>query len=186
MLGTSDRRTSEIKSALCELPELIFRVIDEEEKIAVAARGLKDAPYAFFIGRQRDYLAALEGALKLKEISYIHTECYPAGELKHGTISLINDGIPVVVLFSDGTVRDKTLSNLKEVMARGARTIAFTPPSEEVLEVASVTLTIPPTDNLLAPIVLATALQLFAYHAAKERGTDIDQPRNLAKSVTVE
>ena len=176
----------QLKMELKRLPELIGRVIDDERRIALAARELKDAPYAFFIGRQRDYLAALEGALKLKEISYIHTECYPAGELKHGTISLINEGVPVIVLLTDDRIKDKTFSNLKEVMARGAKAIAFTQEPSEASKAASVTVEIPKSSAFLTPIVLATALQLFAYHVAKERGTDIDQPRNLAKSVTVE
>jgi len=134
-----------------------------------------------------NYPVALEGALKLKEISYIHAEGYPAGEMKHGPIALINEQMPVVVLIPHDGVFQKTLSNLKEVESRGGRIIVVTDaPSPELEEVAADVLTVPRTNELLTPTLLTIPLQLLAYHVAVYRGTDVDQPRNLAKSVTVE
>ena len=134
-----------------------------------------------------NYPVALEGALKLKEISYIHAEGYPAGEMKHGPIALINEELPVIVLIPHDAVFHKTLSNLKEVESRGGRIIVVTDaPSPELEDVAWETMTVPRTNELLTPILLTIPLQLLAYHVAVYRGSDVDQPRNLAKSVTVE
>ena len=130
---------------------------------------------------------ALEGALKLKEISYIHAEGYPAGEMKHGPIALINEELPVVVLIPQDGLFQKSLSNLKEVESRGGRIIVVTDaPSPDLEEVAWEVLSVPKTTEYLTPILLTIPLQLLAYHVAVYRGTDVDQPRNLAKSVTVE
>ena len=141
----------------------------------------------YFIGRGSDYAAALEGSLKMKEISYIHTEAYPAGELKHGTISLIEKGTPVVALCSQEDVFEKMLSNIKEVKARGANVIVFTKKKflSEFKNQENV-FVIPDTDDNFSGITLAVALQLLSYYTALSRGCDIDKPRNLAKSVTVE
>lgn len=170
-----------------KLPALINSAIEDEELIYEAAKEIKEADNLFFIGRQSDYIAALEGSLKLKEISYIHSECYPAGELKHGTISLITEGTPVIVLMCEKRMRAKTLSNLKEVSARGAKTVAVCPLDTDVAAVADIVIGVPDTESsFVAPIALATTLQLLSYHTAILRGADVDQPRNLAKSVTVE
>jgi glucosamine--fructose-6-phosphate aminotransferase (isomerizing) len=140
-----------------------------------------------YLGRGINYPVALEGALKLKEISYIHAEGYPAGEMKHGPIALINEELPVVVLIPQDALFQKSLSNLKEVESRGGRIIVVTDaPSPDLEEVAWEVLSVPKTTELLTPILLTIPLQLLAYHVAVYRGTDVDQPRNLAKSVTVE
>ena len=140
-----------------------------------------------FIGRHTGYPAALEGALKLKEISYIHAEGYPAGELKHGPIALVEAGVPVVAVATECHVYPKILSNIQEVKARGAEVIAMaTEGDAEIASIADHVLYVPRTHELFAPVVVTVPLQLLAYHIAKLRGCDVDQPRNLAKSVTVE
>jgi glucosamine--fructose-6-phosphate aminotransferase (isomerizing) len=134
-----------------------------------------------------NYPLALEGALKLKEISYIHAEGYAAGEMKHGPIALISEHMPVVVAATRGKTLDKILSNIEQVQARSGRVIALTEEDNEaVMSKAEVIIPVPAASELLMPIVLALPLQLLAYHIAVLRGTDVDQPRNLAKSVTVE
>lgn len=184
--GVSENDAKKHIDEIKKLPTLINTAIKSEELIYEAAKEIKNASNLFFIGRQSDYIAALEGSLKLKEISYIHSECYPAGELKHGTISLITEGTPVIVLMCEKRMRAKTLSNLKEVSARGAKTIVVCPLDTDVASVADVVIGVPDTESLVAPIALGTTLQLLSYHTATLRGTDVDQPRNLAKSVTVE
>ena len=145
------------------------------------------APTVLFIGRHTGYPAALEGALKLKEISYIHAEGFPAGELKHGPIALVEEGVPVVAIATQCHIYPKMLSNIQEVRARGAEVIAVvTEGDTEAPALADHVLEVPATPELLAPVVVTVPLQLFAYHVAKLRGCDVDQPRNLAKSVTVE
>ncbi|MGH2547449.1 MAG: SIS domain-containing protein, partial [Actinomycetota bacterium] len=140
-----------------------------------------------FIGRHTGYPAALEGALKLKEISYIHAEGYPAGELKHGPIALVEPGMPVVAVATECHVYPKVLSNIQEVKARGADVIAVaTEGNAEIRQYADHVLEVPRTPELLSPVVVSVPLQLLAYRIAKLRGCDVDQPRNLAKSVTVE
>ena len=140
-----------------------------------------------FIGRHTGYPAALEGALKLKELSYVHAEGYPAGELKHGPIALVEEGVPVVAVATECHVYPKVLSNIQEVRARGARVIAIASEGdEEISRHADHVLFVPRVPELFAPVVVAPPLQLLAYHVAKLRGCDVDQPRNLAKSVTVE
>jgi glutamine---fructose-6-phosphate transaminase (isomerizing) len=155
--------------------------------VSALARRFAGAHDLLFIGRHTGYPAALEGALKLKEISYVHAEAYPAGELKHGPIALIEEGTPVVAVATECHVYRKMVSNIQEVRARGAEVIAgATEGDEEVSGVAQHVLYVPRTPELLAPVVVSVPLQLFAYAMAKERGCDVDQPRNLAKSVTVE
>ena len=130
---------------------------------------------------------ALEGSLKLKEISYVPAEGYPAGEMKHGPIALVDEYCPVVAVLGEGTVREKTLSNVEETVARGANVIAVAHEGDtEARRVARVVLPVPETPEILAPFVSSVPLQLLAYHVAKDRGLDVDKPRNLAKSVTVE
>lgn len=174
-------------AALRELPERIESVLAREERIRGAAEKICGATDLFFIGRGADCAVAAEGSLKLKEISYIHSESYPAGELKHGTISLIVPGVPVVVLFADPRLRDKMVGNLREVAARGALTLAIAPETvREAREAADVFLPFPEYDAFCTPIAEVSILQLLAYHTAVLRGCDVDRPRNLAKSVTVE
>ncbi len=140
-----------------------------------------------YLGRGINYPIALEGALKLKEISYIHAEGYPAGEMKHGPIALIDEEMPVVVTVTKNKTYEKVLSNVEEVRARGGMVIAVaTEGDEEITKKAQDVIYIPETDPMVAPIVLVVPLQLLAYHVADLKGTDVDQPRNLAKSVTVE
>lgn len=169
-----------------KLPDAIMHAIRSEDAIIEVAEEIKDAENLFFIGRRADHIAAIEGSLKLKEISYIHSEAYPAGELKHGTISLITDKTPVVALFGDREMIPKMLSNLKEAASRGAKSIAISSPNKDIAEVADIMVDMPRVGELFFPIAMASMLQLLAYHTALKRGCDVDQPRNLAKSVTVE
>jgi glucosamine--fructose-6-phosphate aminotransferase (isomerizing) len=180
----------EIKQTLDELDELPAKVqeaIGLDEQVRGIAERLREVDDVLFIGRHTGYPAALEGALKLKEISYIHAEGCPAGELKHGTIALLEEGFPVVAVATRCHVYPKMLSNIQEVRARGADVIAVaTRGDSEIGRVAQHVLEVPETAELLAPVVVTVPLQLLAYHVAKLRGCDVDQPRNLAKSVTVE
>jgi len=172
---------------LVALPHAVKDILAGEAAVERIARRYGKASDFLYLGRGVNYPVALEGALKLKEISYIHAEGYPAGEMKHGPIALINEQMPVVVLIPHDGVFQKTLSNLKEVESRGGRIIVVTDaPSPELEEVAADVLTVPRTNELLTPTLLTIPLQLLAYHVAVYRGTDVDQPRNLAKSVTVE
>ncbi len=165
----------------------IEAVIGKERQIEKIARKYGKAHDFLYLGRGINYPVALEGALKLKEISYIHAEGYSAGEMKHGPIALIDENMPVVVLIPNDNVFEKTLSNLKEVESRNGRIIAVTDHhNAELEEVAWEIITVPQTHRLLTPVLLTVPLQLLAYHIAVYRGTDVDQPRNLAKSVTVE
>jgi len=172
---------------LVALPHAVKDILAREAAVERIARRYGKASDVLYLGRGVNYPVALEGALKLKEISYIHAEGYPAGEMKHGPIALINEQMPVVVLIPHDGVFGKTLSNLKEVESRGGQIIVVTDaPSPELEAVAADVLTVPQTNELLTPILLTVPLQLLAYHVAVYRGTDVDQPRNLAKSVTVE
>ncbi|HZD80785.1 MAG TPA: glutamine--fructose-6-phosphate transaminase (isomerizing) [Actinomycetota bacterium] len=170
-----------------ELPQQVQRTLELNDGVRDLARQIQDARDVLFIGRHVGYPAALEGALKLKEISYIHAEGYPAGELKHGPIALVEPGVPVVAVATECHVYPKVLSNIQEVRARGAEVIAVaTAGDRHIGEVAQHVLFVPRTPELLAPVVVTPPLQLLAYHIARLRGCDVDQPRNLAKSVTVE
>jgi glucosamine--fructose-6-phosphate aminotransferase (isomerizing) len=176
-----------ILAELDELPAKVQRVIGLEEQVKGIARELQNAHDVLFIGRHTGYPAALEGALKLKELSYQHAEGFPAGELKHGPIALIEDGVPVVAIATRCHVYPKMLSNIQEVKARGAKVIAVvTEGDTEAAALAAHSLEVPETTELLSPVVVTVPLQLLAYHLADLRGCDVDQPRNLAKSVTVE
>ena len=167
------------------LPGWIEAALKIEEAIAELAHGLSHAGDILYLGRGINYPIALEGALKLKEISYIHAEGYPAGEMKHGPIALIDESMPVVMLLPRDHYFRKTLGNLKEVEARGGNVVIVTDEPDESMAPES-TLVVPKVPYHLAPVVLTIPLQLLAYHVAVHRGTDVDQPRNLAKSVTVE
>jgi glucosamine--fructose-6-phosphate aminotransferase (isomerizing) len=162
-------------------------VLKGEEEIAGIARKYKDSRDFLYLGRGLSYPIALEGALKLKEISYIHAEGYPAGEMKHGPIALIDERMPVLVLCSKGDTYEKTVSNLEEARTRGGRVIALgTEGDTDLLRKAEDVFYLPPCGPLALPILEVVPLQLLAYHMAVLKGTDVDQPRNLAKSVTVE
>jgi glucosamine--fructose-6-phosphate aminotransferase (isomerizing) len=169
------------------VPDQVGLALALDPLVQEVAERLHRARDVLFIGRHTGYPAALEGALKLKEISYIHAEGYPAGELKHGPIALVEPGVPVVAVATEGHVYPKVLSNIQEVKARGAEVVAVaTEGDQEIGRLADHVLFVPRTHELLAPIVVAVPLQLLAYRVAKLRGCDVDQPRNLAKSVTVE
>jgi glucosamine--fructose-6-phosphate aminotransferase (isomerizing) len=178
---------AEVLERIDELPAKVERALGLDGQVRELASAYAGASDFLFIGRHTGYPAALEGALKLKEISYIHAEGYPAGELKHGPIALVEPGVPVVAVATDCHVYPKILSNIQEVRARGAEVIAVaTEGDERIGEIARHVLFVPATPELLSPVVVSVPLQLLAYHIAKLRGCDVDQPRNLAKSVTVE
>jgi glucosamine--fructose-6-phosphate aminotransferase (isomerizing) len=174
--------------ALIEVPRLMSEALTMEPQIEQLARDLAKSKHALYLGRGTSYPLALEGALKLKEISYIHAEGYAAGELKHGPIALIDETMPVIVLAPYDRVFEKTLSNMQEVAARGGRIILITDPkgAHEANVPSMVKLTLPDMPATITPLVFAIPVQLLAYHTAVVMGTDVDQPRNLAKSVTVE
>jgi glucosamine--fructose-6-phosphate aminotransferase (isomerizing) len=177
----------DIVNTMRELPEQVRRTLGLDEQIRGIAAELRDTRDVLFVGRHTGYPAALEGALKLKELSYLHAEGYPAGELKHGPIALVEEGVPVVAVATECHVYPKVLSNIQEVRARGAEVIAIASEGdEEIGEYAKHVLFVPRVPELFAPVVVTPPLQLLAYHVAKLRGNDVDRPRNLAKSVTVE
>ncbi|WPY96248.1 glutamine--fructose-6-phosphate transaminase (isomerizing) (plasmid) [Limimaricola variabilis] len=173
---------------LRELPALIEQGLSIEAECQRVARGLSEARDILFLGRGRMFPLALEGALKLKEISYIHAEAYASGELKHGPIALVDEHVPVIVMAPHDELFDKTVSNMQEVMARGGKVLLITDAkgAQVAAEGAWEVITLPEIDPLWAPILYALPAQLLAYHTAVAKGTDVDQPRNLAKSVTVE
>jgi len=180
-------QASDIIEHLKLLPDKVSEVLENREKIQYFAANHYNAKDIFFLGRGLDYTVALEGSLKLKEISYIHSEAYAAGELKHGTIALIEKGTLVVALATQEELFDKMLSNIKEVKARGAVVLAVAQEGgSEIEKVADFVLYIPKTEDVLSSILTVIPLQLFAYYVAVHKGCDVDKPRNLAKSVTVE
>ncbi|MET1027639.1 MAG: glutamine--fructose-6-phosphate transaminase (isomerizing) [Dongiaceae bacterium] len=187
--GTIDsKREAELSSALIEVPARVAEVLNHDEHLKEIAIKVAEARDVLFLGRGTSYPIALEGALKLKEISYIHAEGYAAGEMKHGPIALIDETVPVIVVAPHDELFDKTASNLQEVRARGGRVIFFSD-AEGIAKLGSaamVAVELPRVDPFVAPILYAVPVQLLAYHAAVAKGTDVDQPRNLAKSVTVE
>jgi glucosamine--fructose-6-phosphate aminotransferase (isomerizing) len=181
-------RMADLLSKLRGLPATLNNALEMDGDFQKAARRLAEADNALFLGRGLMYPMALEGALKLKEISYIHAEAYASGELKHGPIALIDKKMPVIVMAPRDGLFDKTVSNMQEVMARGGKVILITdaPGAEAAGKDAWMTLILPQIDPVLTPILYALPAQLLAYHTAVAKGTDVDQPRNLAKSVTVE
>jgi glucosamine--fructose-6-phosphate aminotransferase (isomerizing) len=177
-----------LASALTEVPARAAEVLNHDERIEELAEEIMEARDVLYLGRGTSYAIALEGALKLKEISYIHAEGYAAGEMKHGPIALIDDGVPVIVIAPSDELFEKTASNMQEVIARGGRVIFLSDEAgvKKLGNLAAATITLPHVDPFVAPILYAIPVQLLAYHVACLKGTDVDQPRNLAKSVTVE
>lgn len=174
-------------SELAKMDQVLETVLEQEEKIRALATRHSNVQDTFFLGRGFDYAVAMEGALKLKEISYIHAEAYAAGELKHGPLALISEGVPVLTVITQDHLVDKSMSNIKEVKARGAVVIAVCKENlQEDCQECDEQILIPNVDSLLAPVAAVVPLQIFAYYMAVLRGADVDKPRNLAKSVTVE
>lgn len=188
-LGTQDAKwIAEVLAALQSLPEQVENMLEQAETVRAYAEEIAQHEHLFFIGRGVDYAVVMEGSLKLKEISYIHSEAYAAGELKHGTLALIEDGIPVIALATQSALLEKTVSNIKEVKARGAVVLGISDTGHVAALGKTVdhVLAIPATHPLLTPALSVVPLQLLAYYASLARGNDVDKPRNLAKSVTVE
>ena len=177
-----------LSAAIAEVPARAAEVLNHDEKLRDLAHELAEARDILYIGRAAAFPIALEGALKLKEISYIHAEGFAAGELKHGPIALIDEDVPVIVIAPSDDVFEKTASNMEEVIARGARVVFLSDQAgiDRLGDMAAATIQLPAVDPVVAPILYAIPVQLLAYHVAVIKGTDIDQPRNLAKSVTVE
>ncbi|MCW8861246.1 MAG: glutamine--fructose-6-phosphate transaminase (isomerizing), partial [Rhodospirillales bacterium] len=187
--GTVDEATeSRLALALTEVPARAVEVLTHDGRLRALAESIMGARDVLYLGRGTSYAIALEGALKLKEISYIHAEGYAAGEMKHGPIALIDDNVPVIVIAPSDGLFDKTISNMQEVMARGGRVIFFSDDAgcRKLDKENAATVALPAVDPFVAPILYAIPVQLLAYHVAVAKGTDVDQPRNLAKSVTVE
>ncbi|NLC69206.1 MAG: glutamine--fructose-6-phosphate transaminase (isomerizing) [Clostridiaceae bacterium] len=184
----NDRAALEIMEEIKRIPELVAEVLNHREEVQKFAARHYNSKSVFFIGRGLDYALSVEGSLKLKEISYIHSEAYAGGELKHGTIALIEEGTLVVACVTQNYLKDKIMSNIKEVKARGTLVLAVTQSrfTCEVSRTADIVITIPDMNQLLVPMVAITPLQLLAYYFAVQKGCDVDKPRNLAKSVTVE
>ena len=183
----SEAETKRLTAQLLRAGEVLKPRLDDCEQIKYLASRFVNTQSCFFIGRGFDYSLSLEGSLKLKEISYVHSDAYAAGELKHGTISLITDGVPVIALATQKQVYEKTLSNAKETKSRGARVLLFTTQDAVVPDgIADYIVRLDEYEDLLMPLQLIVPLQLFAYYMAVLRGCDVDKPRNLAKSVTVE
>ena len=185
--GLDAASEARVVAELRSLPAQIEHALKLDTQIRHIAEQFADKQHALFLGRGQHYPIAMEGALKLKEISYIHAEAYPAGELKHGPLALVDANMPVVAVAPNDDLLEKLKSNIQEVRARGGRLLVFADAragieASEDLQVVDVA----PVDSLIAPIVYTIPLQLLAYHAAVIKGTDVDKPRNLAKSVTVE
>ena len=184
----SEEEEREIVRHLSEAPAAMNAALTHDDDIKAMAHVIAEARDVLYLGRGQDYPLALEGALKLKEISYIHAEGYAAGEMKHGPIALIDDAVPIIVLAPSGPLFEKTVSNMQEVQARGGKVVLISDAEgiAQAGEGAIATIEMPRVHPLIAPLVYAIPVQLLAYHVAVARGTDVDQPRNLAKSVTVE
>lgn len=184
-LESADKKIiTEIKQELIELPNKVEETLKNEDGLRNIAKDIYLSNDMFFLGRGIDYPVAMEGSLKLKEISYIHSEAYPAGELKHGPISLIVNGFPVIALITDKELSAKTISNVEEVISRGAKTLVIT--NQKLNKAFDYIVEIPSVNKYLSSVLSVIPLQLFAYYIAKEKHLDVDKPRNLAKSVTVE
>ena len=186
--GTLDKDVSEeLKEELLILPDKVKEILDKKDELQkYASKNYMDKDL-FFLGRGLDYAVALEGLLKLKEISYIHSEAYAGGELKHGPIALIEKGTPVIALLTEDKLKDKMISNIREVVTSGARVLAIANEGDkDAKEVCDDVIYIPRTNSLLTPVLSVVPLQLISYYMAKQKGCDVDKPRNLAKSVTVE
>jgi glucosamine--fructose-6-phosphate aminotransferase (isomerizing) len=172
---------------LAKIPAKVQEILDDTDEIRNISNLFSYAPNFLYLGRSYSFPVALEGALKLKEISYIHAEGYPAAEMKHGPIALIDEMMPVVVIAATQHTNDKMISNIEEVKARKGRIIAITTPdNDEVVDLAEFKTIVPETMDVLTPLLTVIPLQLLSYYVAVNRGANVDQPRNLAKSVTVE
>jgi glucosamine--fructose-6-phosphate aminotransferase (isomerizing) len=183
----TDQNYTKSINDLNNLPSLIKEVLAKRDEIQIIAKDFVDSKGAMFLGRGFSYPIALEGALKLKELSYIHAEGYPAGEMKHGPLALIEDGLPVVVLAPKDKYFEKTISNMQEVIARGGKVFLFTDDDSEIIsENIRYKFNIPNSNDYIKPFLLTLPLQMLAYYVASFKNCDIDKPRNLAKSVTVE
>lgn len=185
--GLSEQREAELVEELKTLPRKVEDVLKLDGEIKAMAESFADKHHALFLGRGTHYPIAMEGALKLKEISYIHAEAYPAGELKHGPLALVDDEMPIVAVAPNDELLGKLKSNLQEVKARGGKLYVFADQHADIVTGDGIeVLSVSPIDEVIAPIIYSIPLQLFSYHVAILKGTDVDQPRNLAKSVTVE
>jgi len=185
--GVDAARLDELVMELRQLPVKVQQLLDNEDGIAALAKKLASFENVFYIGKGINYPVALEGALKLKEISYIHAEGYAAGELKHGPFALLGEKTPVVAVATQDNTYESVVTSIKEIKARHSPVIALASEGDTIMpELADMIITIPRVDPLFSPVVNSVALQLLAYFVAKERGCPIDFPRNLAKSVTVE
>ena len=183
--STSANVLNDLKADILDLPVKIETILDQLEPIKDFAKKVYTQKDMFFLGRGTDYNVALEGSLKLKEISYIHSEAYASGELKHGPIALIENGVTVVSILTDPSLVEKSISNIQEVITRGAKTLVITNQNLTNKHFDFV-INIPDTNPLISPILSVVPLQLLAYYISKNKGLDVDKPRNLAKSVTVE
>ena len=184
ILEINEEKVQELKKDILLLPSQIEEVLENTNDIKTFAQRVYKEEDMFFIGRGVDYAVALEGSLKLKEISYIHSEAYPSGELKHGPIALIENDVTVISILTDRMLAEKAISNIQEVVTRGAKTFIVT--NQELNHSFDTVINIPKTNVLISPILSVIPLQLLAYYISKEKGLDVDKPRNLAKSVTVE
>ncbi len=185
--GADEKRLAEVRRELLSLPSLIEQALELDPRIERLSEAFVEKRNALFLGRGAFYPIAMEGALKLKEISYIHAEAYPAGELKHGPLALVDSDMPVVAVAPNNSMLEKLASNLEEVRARGGELFVFAEPGVTLKDGPGLNLIhVPGGSGLLSPVIMIIPLQLLAYHAAVLKGTDVDQPRNLAKSVTVE
>ncbi len=185
ILGVDEKEIKELKDDILELPKKVEETLKNDEQIKELAKNIVDKKDVFFIGRGIDYTVSLEDSLKLKEVSYIHSDAYPAGELKHGPIALIENGVPVIATMTDEKLVKKSISNLQEVITRGAKAIVVTNQDLKEYNFENM-IQIPKVNKLLSPVISVIPMQLFAYYVAKHKNIDVDKPRNLAKSVTVE
>ena len=186
--GTIDEEyANRLIEELDRIPGKVEKILENSESIKEMAKLFTYAPNFLYLGRTYNFPVALEGALKLKEISYIHAEGYPAAEMKHGPIALIDEMMPVVVIAATDHTNDKMISNIEEVKARKGRIISITgEENEDVIDLSEFSCPIPETEDCLSPLLTSIPLQLLSYYIAVNRGCNVDQPRNLAKSVTVE
>jgi glucosamine--fructose-6-phosphate aminotransferase (isomerizing) len=190
LLARSQGLSADVEAELVQqiklLPSLITEALKLDSHYASAANWLHTHTDTLFLGRGTEFPIALEGALKLKEISYIHAEGYPAGELKHGPLALVDDNMPVIVMIPNNDLLDKVKANIEVVQARGGKIIAIVDEAADFQLKVEAMIKIPAVPEILAPIIFTVPLQLLAYHTAVNKGINVDQPRNLAKSVTVE
>ena len=184
-LGYTSKELEDFKTEILELPSKMKLILDDTKLIEDFAKEVYTQPDLYFIGRNTDYAVSMEGSLKLKEISYIHSEAYAAGELKHGPIALIEDGVTVIGIATNPNLVEKTMSNLEEVITRGANVMVVTNQDIPNMKI-NCNIRIPKCSSMLSPVLSVIPLQLFAYYIAKDKNLDVDKPRNLAKSVTVE